>query len=53
VRGYFPPTLSEAEQPRTGQLVELADVAVVRQRRHHDVGNIVDVDERLLHLIDR
>jgi hypothetical protein len=28
-------------------------VAIVGQRRHHDVGDVVGVDERLLYIADR
>jgi hypothetical protein len=46
-------SVAEAEQPRTGQLVEVADVAVVGQRGHRDVGDVVGIHERLLHMVDR
>ena len=39
--------VGERHQPRAGQLVDLADVAVVGERRHRDVGDVVGVDERL------
>ena len=39
--------LGERQQAGTGDLVELAGVAVVGQRRGRDVGDVVDVDERL------
>ena len=42
--------LREAEQPWAGELVELADVSVVGERRHRDVGDVVRVDERLRRL---
>ena len=39
--------LVEAQRARTGQLVDLALVAVLGQRGHRDVGDVLDVDERL------
>ncbi len=39
--------LVEAQRARTGQLVDLAVVAVLGQRQHGDLGDVVDVDERL------
>ena len=43
----------EGEQPRPGHLVPLPDVAIVGQRRHGDVGDVVGVDERLGHVPGR
>ena len=39
--------LGEGQKPRAGQLVELADVPVLGQRRDSNVGDVVGVDERL------
>ncbi|MDW6062508.1 hypothetical protein SAZ11_36350 [Streptomyces sp. FXJ1.4098] len=38
--------LAEADRPRAGELVGLAAVAVVGQRRHGDLGDVLGVDER-------
>ena len=45
--------LGERQQPRAGQLVDLARVPVLGQRRDRDVGDVVDVDERLRHVAGR
>ena len=39
--------LREREEPGPGELVELADVPIVGQRRDRYVGDVVGVDERL------
>ena len=39
--------LLEAQRPRPGELVDLAVVAVLGQRGGRDVGDVLDVDERL------
>jgi DNA-binding transcriptional LysR family regulator len=41
--------LREGQQPRAGQLVDLAPVPVLRQRGDRDVRDVLGVDERLLH----
>ncbi|MFE7113070.1 hypothetical protein ACFU98_43070 [Streptomyces sp. NPDC057575] len=38
--------LAEADRPRAGELVDLAAVAVVGQRQHGDLGDVLGVDER-------
>jgi hypothetical protein len=38
--------LPESHQRRAGELVELANVSVLRQRRDRHVGDVVRVDER-------
>ena len=43
----------EGEEPRPGHLVPLPDVAIVGQRGDGDVGDVVDVDERLGHIPGR
>ena len=40
-------SLGEGQQPGPGQLVELANVALVGQRRDRDIRDVVRVDERL------
>ena len=45
--------LGERQQARAGQLVELADVAVVGERGDGDVGDVVGVDERLRRVAGR
>ncbi len=40
-------SLGEGQKPRAGQLVELAYVLVLSQRRDSNVGDVVGVDERL------
>jgi len=45
--GDFLDRLPELEESWTGELVELADVPIVGQRRDRDVGDVVGVDERL------
>ena len=45
--------LGERQQARAGQLVDLAGVPVLGQRRDRDVGDVLDVDERLAHAVDR
>ena len=42
--------LVEAQRARAGQLVDLAVVAVLGQRGDRDVGDVLDVDERLGHV---
>ena len=41
--------LLEAQRARAGELVDLADVAVVGQRGDRDVGDVLGVHERLGH----
>ena len=42
--------VGEGQQPRPGHLVDLARVAVLGERGDRDVGDVVDVDERLGHV---
>ena len=46
-RGDLVDRLGEGQQARAGQLVQLADVAVIGERGDGDVGDVVGVDERL------
>jgi len=39
--------IGKGQQPGAGQLVHLADVAVVGERGHRHVGDVVGIDERL------
>jgi hypothetical protein len=45
--------LAEAEQPRAGELVDLAGVPVLGERRDRDIGDVLGIDERLRDVLGR
>ena len=48
--GDLPDSVGESQQPGPGQLVGLAGVPIFGKRGDRDIGDVLDVDERLGHV---